>query len=644
MSLLPVPSSSMSRVSRLTHRASPVLLAAVCLAVTGCTGGDLFFNGALAGSALRGVVHGGQQPVTGATISLYAAGTTGYGKGAASLLTTPVTTDSTGSFSITGDYTCPSATSQLYIVATGGNPGLPGNVNNSAIAMMAPLGPCSLFGGHLTLDPNSLITIDEVTTVAAGYALSGFMDPVTSQIGASATNAAGLANAFLTAKNLVDVSTGQARTTTLSGGTSPQSGINGLANVLASCVNSSGSDASCTTLFSATTPSGGTAPTNTLQAILSIATHPTSQASTIAGLNLPASPFQPSGVNATNLIMMVYYSLPSPVEGTSMAIDASGNIWTAYTTSNSNYLNITEYSNSGVLLTSPTGYTGAALSNVYIAFDPAGNPWIAATQFGLVGVVIKLTSNGTVATNFTATGLTSPTGIAIDGDGNVWVPNHTSSTGASSVYKFGNDGTLLSLAGGFTASTLTGQTGGVAIDNAGDAWVSGGSGILTEFSNLGTVLSGTNGYPGGGSQMAFDLFGNLWPGKISPAGVPGSISPFCGLGQTSPPVCMGTNSNAIALDGAGNAWAAVANFDGRFRNFGMAELDNAGNELFGPAGYVNQYDPAYLAVDSSGNVWGTPVFATSFYQSSFMVELIGASTPIVVPSVGVKNQAVGTRP
>lgn len=51
--------------------------------------------------ALNGHVMGGQQPVSGATIQLYAAGSSGYGSASTGLLTSAVTTDASGSFTIT---------------------------------------------------------------------------------------------------------------------------------------------------------------------------------------------------------------------------------------------------------------------------------------------------------------------------------------------------------------------------------------------------------------------------------------------------------------------------------------------------------------------------------------------------------------
>src|SRR5438445_4103263 len=74
-------------------------------------------------------VHGGQQPVSGATLQLYAVGTTGDGSAATALLTQAVTSDANGNFDITGAYTCPSASTLVYITATGGNPGLSPGTN-----------------------------------------------------------------------------------------------------------------------------------------------------------------------------------------------------------------------------------------------------------------------------------------------------------------------------------------------------------------------------------------------------------------------------------------------------------------------------------------------------------------------------------
>ncbi len=70
---------------------------------------------------LEGFVHGGQQPIVGATIQLWAAGTSAD-QSAATPLISSVLTGSAGQFSITGLYTCPTIQSEVYLTATGGQP------------------------------------------------------------------------------------------------------------------------------------------------------------------------------------------------------------------------------------------------------------------------------------------------------------------------------------------------------------------------------------------------------------------------------------------------------------------------------------------------------------------------------------------
>src|ERR1700677_5031669 len=98
--------------------------------LTGCGMGSM--ETSVSGTfTLTGVVHGGNQPVDGATIQLYIAGTSGNGSAATAMITsTTVTTNSYGYFNITGDYHCVNSTDQVYLTATGGNPGLTTGTNN----------------------------------------------------------------------------------------------------------------------------------------------------------------------------------------------------------------------------------------------------------------------------------------------------------------------------------------------------------------------------------------------------------------------------------------------------------------------------------------------------------------------------------
>ena len=237
-------------------------------------------------SALGGNVHGGQQPVAGSKVYLYAISTAGTGTAATSLLNLPgyVLTGLDGSFNITADYTCPSG-SYVYLLALGGNPGLAPLANNPDLALAAGLGPCS------SLSSSSYFTINEVTTVAFTYALATYTASET-QVGASAS-ATGLPQAFQELFNLVDPVHGAALSTTSAGANAPQAKLNTLANALAACVNSDGTGTPCANLLAAANVASGT-PSDTFQASLNIANNPTTNVTAVYNQSTANPPFQPT--------------------------------------------------------------------------------------------------------------------------------------------------------------------------------------------------------------------------------------------------------------------------------------------------------------------------------------------------------------
>ena len=243
--------------------------------------------------AFSGQVTGGQQPVNGTTISLYAAGKTALASAPRSMLTSSVTTNSTGYFNITGKYACQSG-DQVYIVATGGSTG---SGPNTAIAMMTALGPCATL---LANAGTTFIAINEVTTVASVYSLAAFMNSVQA-LGSDATNTQstdGLAAAFANTNTLVNTTTGVAPTTTTGNGIVPQATIYTLADILGACINSSAANSSaCTNLFTAATVAGST-PTDTLQAALNIAKNPAANPTGVYGVTTGTGPFQPTLTSA----------------------------------------------------------------------------------------------------------------------------------------------------------------------------------------------------------------------------------------------------------------------------------------------------------------------------------------------------------
>ena len=658
--------------SSLPQRLCGFLLTALCASILGCSA-NVPSTSTLTGGQMRGNVHGGQQPVSGATIQLYAAGTTGYGSSATPLLASALVTDATGSFTIPSGYTCPSATSQLYIVATGGNPGLAPGTNNAALALMAALGPCSLHGGQLTLDPSSFITINEVTTVASVYALSAFMDGNATHVGTSGTNTVGLANSFALVNNLVNTTIGAALSVTPAGnGTVPQATINTLANIVASCVNSDGTGTACTALAVAATPSGGAPPTNTIQGTYNVARNPANNVSALFALESATPPFQPTLSTAPNdwVLGVTYTTGGSPVPG--IAIDASGDVWFPSSVFGGPF-SVVELSNSGTVLSGANGYSVGGLTNpAAIAIDPAGNAWVAGT-----GEVAKLSNSGLLlsgANGFTGGGLSTPVGIAVDGQGNAWVADF----GSNSTIKLDNNGNILSGSSGFQTGR-SGSPTGIGIDRTGNAWVGNSDPTVTEYSNGGTLLSGSSGFSVSGVQtftVAFDPGGNVWLnsqlnntipfGKLNSSGV--QLSPAAGytncVSQALPgnllKNCLWWNPDAFAVDGAGNVWnefvwETVVN--GRDPNpmisGAVAEMSNTGATLSGINGFTggtalgvlsplvgpgNGATARSIAIDGGGDVW-------LLLTAGTVAEFVGAATPVVTPfSLGVKNGTLGQRP
>jgi sugar lactone lactonase YvrE len=242
---------------------------------------------------IAGTVHGGQQPVTGSAIQLYAVGTTGDGSAATALLTSPVMTDADGSFSLSGLFTCSAAGEDVYLVSTGGNPGLSPGTNNAAIAMMASLGPC---GG---LGPTTFISLNELTTVGSVAALYPFMNSYAT-VGSGASDAMQFGAALRAVNDYTNTASGAVPGPTLPAGYYASSvEIRTLADVISGCINSGGGVAGdgteCGRLFTLTTPPGsGIAATDTVGAVLNVLRNPTNNVAGIYNVLPPRAPFLPA--------------------------------------------------------------------------------------------------------------------------------------------------------------------------------------------------------------------------------------------------------------------------------------------------------------------------------------------------------------
>ncbi len=581
------------------------------------------------GVAIRGNVRGGQQPISGMHVYLMAANTSGYGNASVSLLNAGssgasdsvgayVLSGTDGSFSITGDYTC-TAGSQVYLYGVGGNPGA--GVNSSA-GLMAVLGNCPTAGDFVGTTP--FIAMNEVSTVAAAYAMAGFAtDPTHVSSSGTAQAQVGIANAFLNAASLETLSTGNALATTPSGtGSVPQSARS--IRWQTSWPRAStrmGRDRAAAVCLRASTPNGGTTPTDTAQAALNVAHSPGAQVSTLYGLVGSTPPFQPTlAIAPTDWTVGLTYNTFSLIGHTvSMAIDGSGNVWLGSGAGSPSVL--MKLSSTGLVLSGASGYAVAGSVN-QISIDPSGNVWVTA---GSSGGLSKFSNSGTLLLQLAAVqvpGMQYPYAIALDGSGNAWIGN----SNATGLFKLANDGTVLSPAGGF-ATGSTNYFSEFAIDGSGNVWIQANASGVLEYSNAGVLLSGASGYSvSAGGPLAIDAAGDAWMftslsnnalyelsstgAVLSPAGIHA-----CDSTAAAPHSCAGLFAGAseplsVAVDGSGNIWSPVAYYGPVTRTYfnGITELSNAGTILSGNLGYhtsgSESFYPSLLQVDSSGDVWG----------------------------------------
>jgi hypothetical protein len=539
--------------------------------------------------AITGMVHGGQQPVAGATIQLYTAGNTGVASAAIPMLTTAVTSRGDGSFSISGAFTCglssagtPITTGgdQVYIVATGGNPGLTPSADNKALAMMTALGSCE------SLASLSYIEINELTTVAAAWALAPFMASAT-QAGATLTNPDGIQNAFLDAALLVDLSSGQPASLPKNLSVETNKLI-ALADAIASCVNSNGGSG-CMPLFTAATPSGGTMPADTLTAALNIVKNPGQN----VGLVFSAIGGDPPFVNGlsrapndwTMSLTITGGGLSSP---TSLAIDSESNVWVAGQDGP-----LSEFGPQGTPL-STTGYGAGTIAQVFsVAVDSTGDVWVtnfnggngssrgSVTEF-LGSDAVAPALPGTSAGEF-SNGIFYPDALSADSNGNIFIANHDSSSA-----------TVYSSSGGLVASSLGSDSSlnahplALAVDNKHGFWMSDNDFTVAHISAPSTA------YP----------YGNL----------------------LSHPVCC-NESYGVATDMDGNLWVADylggSDFDGAFAEVVSDSANNATVPIIdSTVGGIDH--PAYVVVDGGQNVW------FSNFRGATITEIAGNHTSVPV--------------
>ncbi len=278
----------------------------------------------------------------------------------------------------------------------------------------------------------------------------------------------------------------------------------------------------------------------------------------------------------------------------------------------------------GARFKSPAGVAVDGSGNVYVA-DTGNHTLRMVTPDGVVTTVAGLAgSSGSSDGTGSAAGFRNPTGVAVDGGGNVYVADQNNAT-VRKVMPGGVVSTFAGLAGSSGSIDGTGSAArfvyplGVAVDGSENLYVADtynftirkvtpGGVVSTLAGQVGSIGSsdgtGTNAmfyYP---SSVAVDGSGNVYVTdnntirKVTPAGVVSTLAGQAGKsGRTN-----GTGSAArfngpcsVAVDGSGNVY--------------VADNNNGAIRKVTPGGVVSTVatgvlvSPRAVAVDSSGNVY-----------------------------------------
>ncbi len=640
----------------------PLTLAICTVAVpliSGCGIGVPAGPDRMPGADIAGNVHGGQNPVTSSNVALFATGkdtATGYtppnAYGSTPLFLAGTTSDSNGNFSFSGTtYTCP-ADDDVYMVAAGGDPGLtPTTTDNSAIFLVAALGTCSGLSSIPT------VTINEATTVAAAYALSGFA-PVGGAgmteaavkaatvaapgggITSTTSNNQGLLDAFSNAVNISNIQAGTIYSTTPSGGTATSNIANALADILQDCVNSSGPGSTpCKNLFAAATPPGTspTVPANSWQAALNIVQYPGNKVGTLFSLISAQAAFPESLTTAPNdWSYGVTYTSPLLYSPQGLVADASDNIY----------------------VTGSYNASAPAVDAALVKFSSVGG-----SPTDLVTTTQLSASDGSVGRY-----------AAVDKNGNIWLSDHAS---AAQVDEYTTGGTVTTSA--YTSVDTDTNNYGIAADEDGDIWTSsyknGGCGTgksicelvefadksnttYTPFVTFSTYTVTTPGV-GGSRDVVYDAMrNNIWisdinesdiqffpvtPTGSNTAATAAAAATLFTLGTgTNDPANYAYGSQGVAIDKSGDAWVVVVG--GPAVTTGTNTSNAVNSALYEivasttatpsliSGGSFNS--PAYNVIDGNNNVFIANSGSSTTTDYSSVLEYNTALSSFVSPNIG----------
>lgn len=284
------------------------------------------------------------------------------------------------------------------------------------------------------------------------------------------------------------------------------------------------------------------------------------------------------------------------------------------------------------------GYASGGTAPAGVALDGAGDVWVPNYgSGGATSSVSLLNAAGVPAANnpYTASGaVNGAIALAIDPSNNAWVANR----GNNSALELNSTGSGSSLSVGTAGGPYTGITlnapQAVAVDGAANVWfVNAGNSSLTELAqgsySTGTAVTGIGlNTP---KAIAFDNLGDAWVAnstggsvtELNPGVTPRLFASFPAPGLSSP--------SSVAIDAGGDIWLTDASSNA------AAELNHGGAVLSPAAGFTGGGLTAAnaSAIDGSGSFWVADALTGA-------VSVRNAAGLAVTPSTGYQDASLST--
>jgi hypothetical protein len=548
-----------------------------------------------------------------------------------------VKTSTTSNFTISSSISAGSASGLTGISV------IPKLKNNPNIVQLLVLGNCPT-SGSANFSYLNYVYMNEVSTIAAAYSLSGFfsnsstaltsIDAVHLSIPLEAGEAGvdrgtspawlGLQNATANAAVLYNIQGQVVGTQSASGnngdgeghvansaiintkinnvsynGVVPQALINSLANVLAACVDSNSStttSASCASLFSYLASSvgaggfpvttAGSAPTDTATAAIDMAHNPGNpNTSNILALPTGAVPFSPT-VNpaySTDLMIGITWPIPSSEQ-------------------------------SGVY---PNGGVNYAVGSA--AADASGNVWLGSYQISRQDSGFLLQYDHLGNQTYALPVGYNPVMEAFDSTGNLWVLPNDLSGAYVGVYKYAASN--FNAAPAYYNNTTFSIPDSIAIDGNNNVYVSAyQSGAYARLNSAGTHQCLYNSNASGAFGEALDKLGNLW-GAAYGRNLQEWSSTNCNSSGGNPASAHSsatiTSPYQVAIDQTGNVW--VSDNTSNSTRPVTKYVPGTNNQTSFTGGGLNNHGGTGLVIDGSGNVivgtWSSPNLLTILNNS-----------------------------